>query len=245
VVADAKANGYRSVTLDSSGNAGFAVALHAATEGLHARIHVSLNAAPEKLALIRATGAEVIVHPDRPSAALGATRDDTYDASHIRNPLFWAGVAEAPRSWREQGLEPSEVWIPVGNGSLLLGLAEGFGERLPRFIGVQPERCAPLARPGSPLGATVADGVAVGEPVHSQRLREIVQRSGGRWETVTEDKIERAFERAWHDGFPIEPTSALPFALLDRHHGRARSTILIVATGSGLKHPPPLRRAQS
>lgn len=237
VVAAAKAEGAACVTLDSSGNAGFAVALHAAREGLRARVHVVAGAAPEKLALIRATGAEVVTHPDRPAAAHAAAADDAYDASHIRNPLFWAGVAEAPRRWREAGFEPQEAWLPVGNGSLLLGLAEGFGGRPPRFVGVQPERCAPVARPGSPLEATMADGVAVGEPRHGGRLREIVQRSGGRWETVSEVEIERAFRRAWRDGFPIEPTSALPFALLEHALDRA-PRLLIVATGSGLKHPP-------
>jgi threonine synthase len=240
VVAAAKDKGFRSVALDSSGNAGFAVALYAAHAGLRARIHVAAGAAPEKLALTRATGAEVIVHHDRPTAARAAAQDDAYDASHIRNPLFWEGVAEAPQSWRAQGLEPEEVWLPVGNGSLLLGLAEGFAQRQPRFVGVQPEQCAPLARPGSPLRATLADGVAVGEPVHRDRLLEIVQRSGGRWETVSEDEIQRAFEQAWRAGFPIEPTSALPFALLERARSRA-SSVLIVATGSGLKHPPSPR----
>ena len=237
VVAAAKAKGFRTVALDSSGNAGFAVALQAAREGLRARIHVAAGAAPEKLALIRATGAELIVHPDRPSAARGASHDDAYDASHIRNPLFWSGVAEGPRSWRAQGLDPQEVWLPVGNGSLLFGLAEGFGPQLPRFIGVQPEQCAPLARPGSPLRPTLADGVAVGEPVHRERLQETVERSRGEWAAVAEDEIDRAFRQAWRDGFPIEPTSALPFALIERFAGRA-ATILIVATGSGLKHPP-------
>src|SRR5262245_16914140 len=240
VVAAAKAKGFRSVALDSSGNAGFAVALYAAQAGLRARVHVAAGAAPEKLALTRATGAEVIVHPDRTMAARAAAQDDAYDASHIRNPLFWEGVAEASQSWRAQGFEPEEVWLPVGNGSLLLGLAEGFGPRLPRFVGVQPEQCAPLARPGSPLRATLADGVAVGEPVHRERLLEIVHRSGGRWETISEDEIQRAFEQAWRAGFPIEPTSALPFALLERARARA-SSILIVATGSGLKHPPSPR----
>jgi threonine synthase len=241
VVAAAKASGARCVALDSSGNAGFAVALYAALEGLRARIHVAAGAAREKLALIQATGADLITHPDRPAAARAASRDDAYDASHIRNPLFWDGVAEAPRSWHAQGCDPEEVWLPVGNGSLLLGLAAGFEARLPRFVGVQPERCAPVARPGSALGTTLADGVAVGEPVHRDRLREIVERSGGRWETVSEDEIQRAFEQAWRAGFPIEPTSALPFALLERARARA-SSILIVATGSGLKHPPGPRR---
>jgi threonine synthase len=237
VVADAKAKGADLIATDSSGNAGFAIALYAARSKIRARIHVVETAAPEKIALIRATGADIIVHPNRAAATSAAANEDAYDGSHIRNPIFWAGVAEMNERWAAEGPYPDEVWLPVGNGSLLFGLALGFGTRLPRLVGIQPARCAPIANPGEPLEPTLADGVSVGQPMHETQLRAIVQRSSGRWESISEQAIEAAFRNAWADGFPIEPTSALPFALLEEK-GNPSSPVVIVATGSGLKHPP-------
>ena len=246
VVAAAKEAGARTVTLDSSGNAGLAVAAAASRAGLAARIRVASTISAEKLALLRATGAEIDTHPSRAEAALACVRDaESYDASHVRNPAFRRGVATLARAWIEKASIPDVVYLPVGNGSLLLGLWDGLLDlrasgrlaALPALVAVQAERCAPIARPDSPGdGRTIADGCAILHPPAADEIRAAISASGGEAIAVTEDEIERAWIAAWRCGFPIEPTSALAFA------GRARSgrsgSSAVVATGSGLKAHP-------
>ena len=55
--------------------------------------------------------------------------------------------------------------MPVGGGGLAAGIALALAELRPsvRIVGVQAERCAPLAG-GETLGYTIADGIAVKQP---------------------------------------------------------------------------------
>ena len=246
VVADARARGARRVTLDSSGNAGLAVAAAAARAGISAVVRVVESISPEKSALLLAAGAVLDVHATREEAARACARDaDSYDASHIRNPLFRQGIATLAEAWLSAGALPETIILPVGNGSLLLGLWQGLRElrmrgaisSLPKLLAIQPERCAPIANPNSPgSGATIADGCAIRHPPAAREIRDAITESGGEAIAVSEEEIERAWRRAWREGFPIEPTSALAFAGLD--HSRTPGSVALIATGSGLKACP-------
>jgi len=245
VVADAAARGAKRVSLDSSGNAGLAVAAAAARAGLGAVVRVAAGASPAKVALIRAAGARVEEFATRGLAVQACADDrDSYDASHVRNPLFRKGVATLASAWLERSELPDTVLLPVGSGSLLLGLWEGLLalraagrlERLPRLVGVQARRCAPIACPGDPGdGRTIADGCAILAPAAAGEIRAAIAASGGAAVAVEEEEIETAWKRAWAEGFPIEATSALGFAALARGW---EGTCGVVATGSGLKSPP-------
>ena len=246
VVADAVARGARRVSLDSSGNAGLAVAAAARRAGIDAVVRVASGIAPAKEALIAATGARVEKFDDRAAAVRACSADaGSYDASHVRNPVFRRGVATLAAAWAAKAPIPERIVLPVGNGSLLLGLWEGLGARrregvlgrLPRLIAVQPERCAPIARPDAPGdGKTIADGCAVTAPPLASAVLAAVAESGGAVLAISEERIESAWRFAWRDGFPVEPTSALAFAALeDLPEGPATA---VVATGSGLKRVP-------
>lgn len=246
VVEGARASGARRVTLDSSGNAGLAVAAAASRAGLASLIRVAASISAEKASLLRATGAAVETHPTRAEAALACARDSaSYDASHVRNPLFRQGVATLSRAWIEKAPIPEIVYLPVGNGSLLLGLwdgllalrAAGRISNLPRLVAVQAERCAPIACPDSPGdGKTIADGCSILDPPAAGEIREAISASGGEAIAVPDSEIERAWVAAWRSGFPIEPTSALAFAGLARSSGSHSAAV--IATGSGLKAHP-------
>lgn len=246
VVADAASRGADRVSLDSSGNAGLAVAAAAARVGLGAVVRVAAGASPGKVALIRAAGARVEEFATRAEAVRACADDrDSYDASHVRNPLFRKGVATLAAAWLARGELPDTVFLPVGNGSLLLGLWEGLVElrgagrleRLPRLVGVQARRCAPVAFPEDPGdGRTIADGCAITAPAALGEIRAALAASQGAAVAVGEEEIEAAWRRAWTEGFPIEPTAALPFAALARGW---EGTCGVIATGSGLKSPPP------
>ncbi len=246
VVADASARGARRVTLDSSGNAGLAVAAASARAGMPALIRVTTSISLEKAALIRAAGAAIEVHASRDDAAIACVRDgESYDASHIRNPVFRRGVATLPRLWLESGPIPGSIYLPLGNGSLLLGLWEGLRAlakagriaSLPRLVAAQPDRWAPIASPGAQIGGrTIADGCAISAPPAAAEIRAAILESGGTAIAIPESEIEHAWLEAWRDGFPIEPTSALAFAALKRSPPPGPAAV--IATGSGLKLYP-------
>jgi len=246
VVADAVARGARRVSLDSSGNAGLAVAAAARRAGLDAVVRLGPGISPAKEALIAATGARVEKFPDRAAAVRACAGDaDAYDASHVRNPLFRRGISTLARAWAAKAAIPDRIVLPVGNGSLLLGLWEGFAamrrdgalDRLPRLVGVQAERCAPIARPSDPGdGRTIADGCAVLDPALAPAILAAIAESGGEVLAISEEAIDAAWRRAWRDGFPVEPTSALAFAAWAAL--TAGPTTGVIATGSGLKRAP-------
>jgi threonine synthase len=245
VVADAAVRGASRVSLDSSGNAGLAVAAAAARAGLEAVVRIAAGASPAKVALIRATGARVEVFPTRAEAVRACAEDSvSYDASHVRNPLFRTGIATLAAAWSSRSELPATIYVPVGSGSLLLGLWEGLGglqrsgrlRHLPRLVAVQARRCAPIACPEDPGdGRTMADGCAILAPSAAPEIRAAIAESGGTAMAVSEEEIDAAWRTAWRSGFPIEPTAALGFAALARGGEGTRG---VIATGSGLKDPP-------
>jgi threonine synthase len=245
VVADAAVRGASRVSLDSSGNAGLAVAAAAARAGLKAVVRIAAGASPAKVALIRATGARIEEFPTRAEAVRACAEDSlSYDASHVRNPLFRAGIATLAAAWAARGDIPQTIYLPVGNGSLLLGLWEGLVDlerrgrlrTLPRLVAVQSRRCAPIACPEDPGdGRTMADGCAILAPSAAPEIRAAIAESGGTAVAVSEEEIDAAWRTAWRGGFPIEPTAALGFAALARGGEGTRG---VIATGSGLKDPP-------
>ncbi len=142
------------VVEDSSGNAGCSLAAYAARAGIRAAIYVPAHASPVKQAQIAAYGAQRVAVPGPRSqaarAVLEAAASGAVYASHVYHPLIHAGMKTAAYEIWEQlgGRLPDAVVLPVGHGSLLLGLAQGFAElggRMPRLFGVQAAACAPLA----------------------------------------------------------------------------------------------------
>ena len=160
VVTALKAMGVRDIVEDSSGNAGAALAAYAARAGLSAAIYVPAHASPVKQAQIAAYGAEVVPVPGPRAEATRAVRQAAEGgavyASHVYSPFFAQGVKTLAFELWEQlgGRAPESIVVPVGHGSLLLGLYQGLRalllagliERLPRLFGVQARACAPLAR---------------------------------------------------------------------------------------------------
>ncbi len=227
----ARAAGAQTVIEDSSGNAGTAIAAYAAAAGLRARIFAPDDIVPVKARAIEVLGAELIkVSGPRSAvteAAVAAARD-AYDAGHARDDAFLEGTKTiAYELFEELGAELHDVITPVGQGTVLIGMAMGFAdlvssgrmERAPRLHGVQSEACAPLVR-GAPLGRpapvgrqpSIADGIRIPEPTRAERSYAAVRYSGGRWIAVPDDAIERAWRVAAAVGLLMEPTSAAAIA---------------------------------
>jgi threonine synthase len=221
--------GVEGVIVDSSGNAGRAVAAHAAAASMQATVYVPADTAPAKVSAITRYGATVVeVAGGRAAAGEAAQRDvgrrGLWYASHVHQPLFHHGVKTLAFELYEQlpGLESCTVVVPAGNGTLVLGLWLGFEDlvaagrlpRPPKLVAVQAERCAPLAgRPPLPgSGSTAATGIAIAAPPRGGQVRAAVQASGGRVVTVGEEAIERARSELRGLGFEGEPTGAVAWA---------------------------------
>jgi threonine synthase len=248
----ARALGARLVIEDSSGNAGTAIAAYAAAAGIAARVFAPDDIVPAKARAIQALGAELIrISGPRAAvteAAVAAARE-AYDAGHARDDAFLEGTKTiAFELYEELGGQLTDVVMPVGQGTVLIGMAAGFAdlvaagllERPPRLHGAQSEACAPLVR-GATVGRpapvvrqpSIADGVRIPEPTRAERSYAAVRYSGGRWIAVSEEAIEHAWRIAAHDGLLMEPTSAVALAAAAKL-GLPKDSVIII-TGSGLK----------
>ena len=270
LISHARAIGVDRVVEDSSGNAGSAIAAYCARGGIDCEIYVPHDTSAGKLAQIQAYGARLRKVPgtreDTARAVLTAARTIWY-ASHCYNPFFFHGTKTfAFEVWEQLGWRaPDALVLPVGNGTLLLGVAIGFDEllrarlidRLPRLYAVQAEHCAPLAAAyregrtaltGAPPIAsrpTVAEGIAIAEPVRGDQILEAVTASNGAVLTVSEPEIARAHRDMHRGGFCIEPTSAATIAGVAEVGGLlARDAVVVTLfSGHGLKAPEKLPAA--
>jgi threonine synthase len=242
---------------DSSGNAGASFAAYAARAKIKARVFVPESASGPKRNQIEAHAAELIPVPGPRSAAAQTVRNiadegATY-ASHAYLPFGLPGIATIAYELVEQlGRAPGTLIAPVGHGSLLLGIAQGF-EALkhagiistsPQLIGVQAFACAPIwARSQSSVQQgvqieekkTLAEGVRVSQPVRAEELLIAVRKSEGSFFAVEEKDISPGRNALTQMGFYVEPTSAIVWAALEQLPANRPDPVVLLLTGSGLK----------
>ena len=225
------------VVVDSSGNAGRAVAAYAARAGIPAEVYVPESTPVWKVAAMEALGARVVAAGDRAAAAAGAQAavagNGAWYASHVYRPEFVHGVKTLAFELCEQlGGPPGTVVVPAGNGTLVIGLWLGFralSAAVPRIVAVQAERCAPLAGL-APGGPTAASGIAIAAPPRQAEVRAAVLASGGSVVTVPEEALEPARADLARLGLPVEPTAAAAWAALPALDA-APEPLVVVLTG--------------
>ncbi|HBY56409.1 MAG TPA: hypothetical protein DEG96_00860 [Candidatus Atribacteria bacterium] len=158
---------------------------------------------------------------------------------------------------RDIGL-PDVVIIPMGSGTLVLGIWKGFNEliqmgiisKLPRLIGIQSEQVNPIeqayqrgettVRPVTP-GKTMATGVVVDNPgiAGSVALNAIIE-TGGLVISVSEENILNSFKLLpKEEGIFAEPTGALSVAglksCLDKKIVLEGQKVVCINSASGFK----------
>lgn len=257
LISKVKELGIRHVVQDSSGNAGAAIAAYCARAGIACDIYVPEKTLPEKLRQIRSYNATLHLVPgsreDTASAALAAA-GKYYYASHCWNPFFHHGVKTFAYEVCEQlgWCAPDAVILPVGNGSLLIGVFIGFKEllamqiieKMPRMIAIQALACAPVylafARGKSNHavhGETIAEGIAIAQPVRIKEMLAAITESNGTVMTVDDDAIKRTQIEMAKKGFYIEVTAAAAMAGVESYLEQSEREELIVTsfTGHGLK----------
>jgi threonine synthase len=259
LVSKMKELGIRKVVEDSSGNAGSAIACYCAKAGIEIDVFVPSYTPYGKIAQIESYGANLNKIPgtrdDTAKAALKKA-ENTYYASHYWNPFFFQGTKTFAFEVTEQldWRVPDSVILPVGSGSLLLGLFTGFNEllnskiinRIPRLIGIQAENCAPLAFafeknlneiPKIERKETIAEGISISEPIRGKQILDIVKKSNGKFIMVSESEIKDALRWITKKGFLIEPTSVVVISGIKKYLNEISKDEIIVSlfTGHGLK----------
>ncbi len=239
--------GARRVVVDSSGNAGRAVAAYAERAGLASEVFVPDSTPAAKLASLTEFGPScslTVVAGDRRSAAAAAQQrvasSGGWYASHVYQPVFHHGVKTLAFELHQAvrgGV--AAVIVPAGNGTLVLGLwlgfrqlaASGHVDRMPRLLAVQSELCAPLAggRVDRPVPPTVATGIAITDPPRLGQVRAAVLATGGGVLTVSEAEIATALADLGAMGIAVEPTGAVGWAAVARVD--AVGPIAVVLTG--------------
>ncbi|MCC6148354.1 MAG: threonine synthase [Anaerolineaceae bacterium] len=258
LISKVKELGIKKVVEDSSGNAGCAIAAYCTRGGIRCEIFVPASTSPGKLAQIQHYGAHLHLIPgsreDTAAAVLKAAETDYY-ASHAWNPFFFHGTKTfAYETWEQLGWQaPDTLILPAGHGTLLLGAALGFqelaaaglAEKIPKIIAVQAANCAPLAAafeqelacvPAIEKEDTLAEGIAIAEPLRGMQILRAVKDSGGKFITVHEEEIASALRGVCRQGFYIEPTAAAVVAGIWKYVQTAPSEVIVsIFTGHGLK----------
>ena len=259
----------------STGNAGAAMACMAASVGKKAVIIAPRSAPPAKVAQLLTFGAKVVL--------VDGTYDQAFDLSiEVSNELGWYNRNTGYNPYTVEGKKTAglEIWeqvllnrdqfdqnmtvfIPVGDGNILSGVAKGFAdllalgwiERLPRLVGVQAEGSAAIFNAFTagkddiePVSAkTVADSISVDLPRDGLRALKRVKQSGGYFLTVSDQEILQAIPTLGKAGLFVEPAAAAAYAGLQAairlglHHPDEPAVVL--CTGSGLKDVNAIMRA--
>ncbi|SRR6056297_2885809 len=247
--------GIKKIIEDSSGNAGAAIAAYSAAANIDCSIYLPAKTSKAKIKQIKAYGAEIIkIKGDRDKTSQAILKDakNIYYASHVYNPLFFAGVASLALEIKKDIGIPDKIIVPVGNGTMLLGLYYGFKElgEFPELIAVQSKNCSPVYEnfysetnqlfDSQKCDKTIAEGIAIGKPKRLKQIVNVIKETNGDVITVSESEIKLTLNKLWKKGLYIEKTSAVaPAGFLKLNYNNKineKEKVVIPLTGSGLKN---------
>jgi cystathionine beta-synthase len=158
----------------TSGNTGAGLAVAAALKGYRCIFVMPDKMSQEKIAILRAYGAEVVITPtavehDSPESYYsvssrlaeeipGGFKPDQY--SNMANPEAHYETT-GPEIWEQTGGEIDAIVISVGTGGTITGVGRYFKERKPevRIVGVDPEGSIYTADDPSDLHPYFVEGI--------------------------------------------------------------------------------------
>lgn len=260
LVAHCKSIGVDHVVEDSSGNAGNAIAAYCSRAGIACEIFVPEGTSAKKIQMIRSHGAKVHIVPGNRDHCADLCRkrvkeEGFYYASHVYNPFFFEGTKTYIYEVFEQVHRiPKYILLPVGNGTLFLGVMKGLEhllesgciDHMPQIIGVQSEHCDPIYKAVKAQaeeveevqsGPTLAEGIAIGKPMRGHEILGYARKYGVRFVHAPEKEIAGSMAQFAKQGIYCEPTAAANYAGYREYcrlYGRTHDC-LIPMCGSGLK----------
>lgn len=255
-----KSLGVKSVVQDSSGNAGNSVAAYCGRVGIDCEIFVPEGTSDKKIRMIEAHGAKATVVPGNRDHCAEVCREKVekegiYYANHVYNPFFYEGTKTyIYETYEQMGRIPEHIFVPLGNGTLFIGIMKGLEELLhsgviehmPQVVIVQSEKCQPFVKAMAagkddiavePVETTLAEGIAIGVPLRSREILAYINKYKVQGVVIPEDKILPAREKIARQGIYCEHTTAAVYAGYERYceeHGKPDEALLSMC-GAGLK----------
>ena len=217
----------RPVICASAGNFGQGVAYCGTRAGLTVRVVAATSANPLKLEAMRRFGAEVILQGHDFDAAKQhalelANKTGGYFLEDGREPAIAEGAGTIAVELLQSASRPAAVYVPVGNGSLICGIAAWLKAKAPdiKIIGVCPDGAPSMMhswREGRVVTTdgvdTIADGLAVRLPVAEavafmrDHVDDVV--------LVSDARMKEAMRLVFrHAGVAIEPSGAAGLAAI-------------------------------
>ena len=263
VALQAKALGEKKIALASTGNAGAAMSAVGAAMDLDIILFVPYTAPINKLMQSVLYGAKVI--------PVKGTYDDAFKLSIEytklhgginRNTAYNPMTIEGKKSISIELFEqlgrkaPDAVYVPVGDGCIIAGVAKGFSdlleagliEKMPRMICCQSEQSAAISNSVekgdySEFDATTrADSISVGLPANGRMAGEYVKASKGWCVRVSdEDILSSQIDLTSKAGVLAEPAAACAWAAFKKDKERLKkeagedALAVVLLTGSGFK----------
>lgn len=256
----------KKVLVASAGNASASAAAYGARAGLPVTAIVPEGTSDVKMTQAITYGARVIKEPGNYSDAYQRAREMSKDQEWYNvtttyiNPYLTAGYKSISYELYQQ-MEKLAEWIavPIGAGPLLGAVYQGFRDLLemgriaaiPKLIGVQADRCCPIARAYEQhcsvrayqmTEKTIASGLndeLRGYEQDGERTLSYIYASGGTAVAVEENAIIDSVLSLAKEGLYVEPASAAPAAaiekLLEMEVIQPQDSVVMIATGNGLK----------
>lgn len=238
----------RGVVAASSGNHGLGLAYAGRLVGAAVEVFVPETTPNEKRAAIAATGARVVVHgadcvdTEARARAVAAASNRVY-VSPYNDLLVAAGQGTIAVELVEQGQQVTAVYVALGGGGLVSGIAAHLREQRPEVevIAVSPEASAAMAECVAqgrivdvPCGPTLSDSTAGGvEPgaITFELCRDLVHRHL----RIGEAAIGRTLVRLLaEDHLLTEGAAALAVAGLLQDRQRRKGPLAVVLCGANL-----------
>ena len=268
-VTRAKTLGARGLIIPSAGNAGGAAAAYGARAGLPVAVVVPRDSPEAAVAEALLAGAHVFtvegsIATAGQVVAKVAPQLGWFDLSTLKEPYRLEGKKTMGLELAEQlgWAAPDLLIYPTGGGTGLMGIWKAYhelgaigwvNERLPRFVVVQADGCAPVVKAwleNAPMTTpwenpvTQAAGLRVPSPFAGRQILEVVRESGGCALAVPERAIAEAqkllarFEGIW-TALESAATLAALLRLKDERRVDREEKIVLLLTGAGIKNPPP------
>src|SRR5678816_1590899 len=160
----------------TSGNTGVGLAIAAALKGYRCIFVMPDKMSQEKIAMLRAYGAEVVITPtavehDSPESYYsvssrlaeelpGGFKPDQY--ANMANPEAHYRLT-GPEIWEQTGGEIDAIVVSVGTGGTISGVGRYFKERKPEvlIVGADPEGSVYTEDANHPLGPYLVEGIGL------------------------------------------------------------------------------------
>lgn len=248
LVSHMKGIGVREAATDSSGNAGVSMAAYSYVAGIRLKIYTPASISPEKRRVIEIFSAGLEFTATRDEASVKAKGSGLFYANHAWNPIFFEGTKTLLYEAIHQVNRVDAVFIPLGSGTLFLGLMEAIKELrehgaltddirvfLVRPVGYE---LTPETRRASFAEPTIAEGVAIKNLYRRDQILRLIHQNDIEIIYVDNSEIVASLGELIRIGILAEPTGAVPlagFRNLIKNGDTEFSRVLIPITGSGLK----------